>query len=324
MLVLPSASIVLCTYQGGRFLREQLHSLSAQTVQPQEIIAHDDASTDQTLSILEEWKKSGLGASSSIFQNEQRLGFAENFALALSKVKCEIVFYCDQDDVWDPKKLETMLTAFAKNPGLTVAFSDASFIDQNGKKLPGYMLERNGFGMQEADLWQSGKAFPFLIRRNPVAGMSMAFRRSHLPNLLPIPFGWEHDYWTLLLAAGLGKPFHCDRGSLVMYRQHQHQAVGGKAGILRRILNVNGQSISKKTDEAERVESLIQRLEQSHAPQENQAMAREKKYWLLERSRFPRLRLFRFVPILFGCFRGHYHRFEAGFSTAVKDWLSPY
>jgi glycosyltransferase involved in cell wall biosynthesis len=321
---LPTASIVLCTYQGERFLESQLKSLFGQTVRPVEIVGQDDGSTDGTFAILEKHVGLSPDISLRLFRNEKRLGFAANFALALSRAKGDVIFFCDQDDQWESRKLETILRAFALDPDLSLAFSDAAFIDEKGEPLPGLMLARNGLVQGEIQEWRTGNAFSFLVKRNPVAGMCMAIRSSLVPLVLPLPGGWEHDYWALALTAGLGKKILCEPTPLVQYRQHQGQVIGGSNGLLYRWHRVAGQPLPTRAKEAEKWALLALRLRQNGAPSPAVEKAEAKRDWLLRRSCFPHSRVLRLLPIAMEWMKGSYRRFDAGLSSALKDWLAPF
>jgi len=100
-------SIALATFNGERFLREQLESLYAQTRLPDEVIVCDDASTDKTVFILEEYRqKYGL----KYYVNDSGIGCNKNFSKAMSLCTGDYICICDQDDIWLPQKIETLYT----------------------------------------------------------------------------------------------------------------------------------------------------------------------------------------------------------------------
>lgn len=103
-------SVVIATYNGEKFLREQLDSVLAQTLMPDEIIVSDDGSTDGTWAILEEYK-SKYPKLFRLYRNEKGLGPHENFKKAFQYVTCDFVAPCDQDDIWMPEKLERCVAA---------------------------------------------------------------------------------------------------------------------------------------------------------------------------------------------------------------------
>ena len=98
-------SLVIPTYNGEKYLREQLDSIYRQTLVPDEVIAVDDRSKDGTVDILKEYAdRYGL----KYFVNEQNLGYNKNFAKGISLASGDYICLCDQDDVWMPEKVETL------------------------------------------------------------------------------------------------------------------------------------------------------------------------------------------------------------------------
>jgi hypothetical protein len=113
-------SIAMATYNGEKFLRAQLDSLSRQSRLPNELVVTDDCSTDQTLKILADFQ-SAAPFEVRISVNERRLGYAENFLRAASQCKGGLIAFCDQDDVWMEAKLERCLEEFASQDAYLVA-----------------------------------------------------------------------------------------------------------------------------------------------------------------------------------------------------------
>src|SRR5260370_27009832 len=100
----PSISVAMCTFNGARFLPEQLQSIALQTLQPSELVICDDGSTDGTVGILQSFALSARFPV-RIFCNQETLGPARNFEKAIGLCDGEIISLCDQDDVWRPEKL---------------------------------------------------------------------------------------------------------------------------------------------------------------------------------------------------------------------------
>lgn len=314
MKPLPSTSVVLCTFQGERFLAEQLESLRAQTTPPLEVIAQDDGSDDGTVAILERFAASWPAL--RVVRNEARLGFAANFASAIAKARGEVVFPCDQDDLWLPRKLERMLYEFATDEELALAYCDAALVDEGGLEIAPSIFASNSLG--------SVLNFARLLRSNPLPGICLGFRSSLMADLAPFPAGWEHDYWALAVAAGLGRKLASVPEPLVQYRQHGGQVIGGSRGLGGRWERAGRRGISALKGEIDRFGVLENRLGQRGASAESMRQARDKLDWLRERFALPRARPARLLPILGALLSGRYSRFEAGLSTAVKDWLAPY
>jgi glycosyltransferase involved in cell wall biosynthesis len=134
-------SVAMCTCNGEVYLREQLESILAQTEPPNELIVCDDASTDGTVALLESFKKASPFPV-TIIVNKNRVGVCKNFENAIGHCSGEIIFLADQDDIWLPAKLETVMATFERNPLCGYVFSNAELIDEQG----------NGIGR---DLWTS-------------------------------------------------------------------------------------------------------------------------------------------------------------------------
>ena len=130
--LLQTLSIALCTYNGSKFLREQLQSLANQTLQPFEVVITDDCSTDDTISIIEEFSNQ---LNIRIFINDSSLKVAKNFEKAVSLCLGDIILMCDQDDIWHSDKLVKISQFFKENPAQLAVFSDADLVDEQGNTL---------------------------------------------------------------------------------------------------------------------------------------------------------------------------------------------
>src|SRR5687768_8037049 len=111
----PFVSIALATYNGEKYLPAQLDSIARQTVCPDHLVVGDDASNDRTERLVREFAVA-TGIPLSFERNDERLGSTRNFARILSRAPGEIIFLCDQDDVWVPTKLARALAEFERRP----------------------------------------------------------------------------------------------------------------------------------------------------------------------------------------------------------------
>ncbi|MCH5716822.1 glycosyltransferase [Niabella hibiscisoli] len=112
-----SISVALCTYNGAAFLQEQLDSILGQDLPPNEIIICDDGSTDDTLSILERYRQK-YPAIIKVIYNKQQLGSVKNFEKAINLCSGDIIFLCDQDDIWFPHKTISVVNIFNRRPDI--------------------------------------------------------------------------------------------------------------------------------------------------------------------------------------------------------------
>ncbi|MDO4575844.1 MAG: glycosyltransferase family 2 protein [Planctomycetia bacterium] len=210
-------SIAMCTYNGERFLREQLESLSHQTRLPDEVVVGDDGSSDATLEILETWAR-GVPFPVRITRNEKNLGFAKNFEATLSRCRGDILFPCDQDDVWEPEKIEKMAAVFEQEAAVEVVYCGYQRIDQDG----------NPRRSHEPLDWrvppQANIYWPKLQQETPQgAGCLSAVRKTLLEKVFPLPPHWPHDMWIYVSAPVFGQMRTLDI-PLIRYRRHEQNS----------------------------------------------------------------------------------------------------
>ena len=199
-------AIAMATYNGGKYLREQLDSFLAQTRLPDELVITDDCSTDDTLAIVEAF------AASSPFEvrwerNEENLGYTGNFNKALMKATGDLVFLSDQDDVWFPEKLERLERYALDDPEALVVMNDAALTDGE---------------LNDTGLTKLGQIASADMRDSSfVMGCCAAVRRELLDLCLPIPAGYKgHDGWIVKMAEGVGRK-RLFRDVLQWYRRHE-------------------------------------------------------------------------------------------------------
>ena len=218
-------SVALCTYNGSRFLREQLESISVQRRLPDELIVSDDCSTDNTLEIVRKFSaKSQFPI--TILHNEQNLGSTRNFEKAIENCTGDVIALSDQDDVWLPQKLERIEAQFDSHPDVGLVFSDAVLTDDELRPI-GLRLWTETFRPADRRKFASGHALDVLLQYNVVTGATIAFRSALRPAIMPIPQLTEfiHDGWIGLVAA-LCSHIRFIREPLIKYRQHSGQQLG--------------------------------------------------------------------------------------------------
>lgn len=209
-------SVAMATYNGERYLREQLDSIARQTVSPAELVATDDGSTDATLRILEDFA-SVAPFPVRIFRNEFRLGYADNFLKAASLCQGDLIAFCDQDDVWMERKLEKCLKHFSQPDVMLVAHSawTISASGARGRRFPRFQRTRRiAHGSSDPFAFAYGFA---LIFRSEILTMGDAAHR-------PIKLS-GHDQWCWFWAANSGVIVTL-ADPLAHYRQHEQNAFG--------------------------------------------------------------------------------------------------
>lgn len=217
-------SVAMCTYNGARFLPEQLGSIRVQSLQPDELVVCDDGSSDETIKIIENFACSAP-FSVRLFRNDQNLGPVRNFEKAISLCQGALIALCDQDDLWFPEKLSRLSRALDADPTLGGVFSDATLMDENSGQSTHRLWQRIHYRPQKLSLHVEHSLIRSLVQHDVVTGATLMFRANLRALLLPVSPGWMHDgwiAWMLALYSGIGA---IDE-PLIAYRVHGSQHAG--------------------------------------------------------------------------------------------------
>jgi glycosyltransferase involved in cell wall biosynthesis len=215
-------SVALCTYNGEKYLREQLDSLFNQTLKPDEIIVSDDMSTDSTLTILREYEFKDISILFRILDNQQKRGVFNNFPYVISQCKGDIIFTCDQDDYWLPTKIQKHMQVHEKASNIDLVFSNADVVSNNINNYLYPLWEKNSI----VDYKNGQASFASLvIKGRSIAGCCMSFKKILIYKILPFPKEIYHDDWIATNACLVGEIRGINE-SLIKYRQHSDNAVG--------------------------------------------------------------------------------------------------
>lgn len=220
-------SVAMCTFNGGRYLKEQLESIARQARLPCELVVCDDHSTDDTIAILKQFQ-AGAPFPVLVIQNALRLGSTRNFDQAIGLCRGEFIALCDQDDRWLPQKLERLSDVLTENPFLGGVFSDANLIDGDGRPVGMGLFERHHFTLAKQ---RNFIACPTstLLKHDVVTGATLMFRGSVRRYCSPIPGSWVHDGWLAWMIA-LHSRLTLIPEALIEYRIHAGQQLGVGAG----------------------------------------------------------------------------------------------
>ena len=138
-----TVAVAIALYNGEKFIEKQLDTLRLQTIKPNQVVLCDDCSTDNTFNVVEEYiNKFSLQDSWKIYKNEENLGYAKNFYHAMELCDCDVIYLCDQDDVWREDKIEKMNSVMKKNPHISLLMCKGGVIDANGQDLHGLMIKK--------------------------------------------------------------------------------------------------------------------------------------------------------------------------------------
>ena len=222
-------SVAMCTYNGGRYLGEQLESIAKQVRLPCELVVCDDHSTDDTIAILKRFQ-ADAPFPVLVIQNALRLGSTRNFDQAIGLCRGEFIALCDQDDRWLPAKLERLSGVLTENPFLGGAFSDANLIDGDGRPTGTGLFARHRFTVAKQRNFIACPTSTFL-KHDVVTGATLMFRGSIRRYCSPIPASWVHDGWLAWMIA-LHSRLTLIPEPLIEYRIHAGQQLGvGSAAV---------------------------------------------------------------------------------------------
>ncbi|MDP3436522.1 MAG: glycosyltransferase family 2 protein [Bacteroidales bacterium] len=207
-------SVCLPTYNGEKFIQQQLDSILNQSVAINELIISDDSSTDRTIEIIKSYTDNRI----TLIENQKFSSPVFNLENALKQAKGDYIFLADQDDIWYPNKVKIVLEHL-ENHNLVV--SDCKLIDKDNTILVGSFYK----------LINSGQGFFKNFIKNTYLGCCMAFDRSVLEYVLPFPKSIAiHDHWIGLNAELFSSIYFCDE-QLVGYRKHENNQTPFTGGV---------------------------------------------------------------------------------------------
>lgn len=251
-------SVALCTYNGEKFIEEQLNSILNQTKKVDEIVICDDGSNDNTIAIINNFIQLYPNLI-KLHQNPINLRVNKNFEKALTLVTGKYVFFCDQDDLWKQNKVETILSIFEKDATIEGVFSNADLIDESLNVIPNFDLWKSVTFCEEK-LNKPLDLFKIIKHRgNMVTGATLCIKASCINEILPIPDGissFYHDEWiALILSARKSLAYTTEK--LISYRIHSNQQIGVTSGFNskkiakkeRLLQNILGESVPKTYDD---------------------------------------------------------------------------
>lgn len=213
-------SIALATYNGERFIRQQMDSILSQSLSNFEVVICDDCSTDSTVHILKEY--ASKDSRIKFFENKHNLGYKKNFEKIISLCQGEYIAFCDQDDIWEPDHLKILIQEIGSNDCVC---GNALLIDSNGNSLRRTMREIipiRIFPQNTEDI------FSHEVYGNIVQGAASMIRQSLVKKIIPIPDSVKyHDWWIALNACNNNGCKYVDR-ILLKYRQHESSITNKK------------------------------------------------------------------------------------------------
>ena len=312
-------SLAMTTYNGERFLQEQLDSFLWQTRLPDELVVCDDVSTDRTMEMLEKFQdRSPFPV--RIFKNEQNLGFRKNFQKALSLCHGDLIAFSDQDDVWLPEKLKEVEEVFRQYPMAGYVFHDALVVDENGNPRGFSLWDYYGFTFIKPRLFAPREFTPYCLNR-VILGATITLSAGLRDHLLPFPDDIAHDTWVSF-AGSLVRPVIALPQKLNRYRQHAKQLFGASVYYKDRINLARKVGNACFTEQARRLKSVLHRLATDSRLKGNERLMEK----LMDRIEHLEIRggikgpVLKRIPVIFKeLLRKRYHKHSGGWRSVVRD-----
>jgi glycosyltransferase involved in cell wall biosynthesis len=211
----PLVSIALCTYNGEKYIRQQLDSIINQTYQNLEIVIVDDSSSDDTYNIAGNYAQKDSRI--KCFRNEVNLGFNKNFEKAIKLTTGAFIAISDQDDIWLPQKIESLLNHIGNN---WLIFSNSAFINERNEIKDEKIVKVFN---------PAANNYKSILLANFVTGHTTLFKREFINYFLPFPEKGFYDWWMGFVALYHQKIIFFDE-VLTNYRIHE-------ASVMQNLIN---------------------------------------------------------------------------------------
>ncbi|MBR3614690.1 MAG: glycosyltransferase family 2 protein [Clostridia bacterium] len=219
---MEKVDILLATYNGVEYIREQIDSILNQTHAEFRLLISDDGSIDGTREVLNEYKQKDNRI--EVFMQEKNLGVVKNFEFLLEKVKAKYYMFSDQDDIWKETKIEKSLKKIEE--GFDLVYSDLEVVDENLNVTYKSYWKLKGI----YNKIKKYNNFNALYLNNFVTGCTLISRKELIKSFMPLPNTSKfvlHDYWISLIISQNGKIAYVEE-PLIKYRQHKNNKVGSK------------------------------------------------------------------------------------------------
>ena len=213
--------ILLATYNGEKYVKEQIESILNQNYKNIRLIISDDCSKDGTRKILKQYENNERV---EIHLQEKNLGYIRNFEYLLKQVKNDLYMLSDQDDVWLPEKVEKTLNVLKQNDA-DMVFGDLEVVDENLNTVyPSF----NDFMLLNRKIKKEINSYKLNYLYNCVTGCTLLSKKKFIKDILPVPYKSKyvaHDHWMALMVSLKGKMVYMPE-KYIKYRQHGNNQIG--------------------------------------------------------------------------------------------------
>ena len=229
-----TTGVAIALYNGARFLEEQLDTIRCQSCPPDRVVMCDDGSTDDTVAIARNYiEKHQLQERWSVSVNEQNLGYAKNFYRAMSLCGTDLIYMCDQDDVWKADKIERMNQVMADHPDISLLMCKGGVMDADGNAMHGLLISESKQTEAVLPVYS-----PEVLRSLSWTGMLMCVRKAFFDKWQEVlyPIQAPHDF-ALALCASDHKSFYTYDYVGAFHRRHDNNAANEEHRISK-VLNL--------------------------------------------------------------------------------------
>lgn len=312
-------SVVIASYNGASYIADQLLSIINQTTPPHEIIVSDDSSTDPTADVVAAIAAEHRDIDICFSTNPPPHGVDRNFEHAISLASGDVIFIADQDDVWLPDRIESMIHVFEKSSAPVATFCDSRIVDSKLNDLGYTHLQSRGFSSPAEVFEDNCMGF---LKRVPPAGHDMAFHSEFRKLLLPFPeLDNCYDTWIGMVLFAVGAWKLSAAAPLTLFRRHSGSV--SQSGLIPSWKEKIAQAKRSIADDtagwnAELYSKLIERTGNLLTPEMRKLLeARQAHSQARSRMNIPFFR--RLKMVLKETLNGNYFRFGRSYQNIIQD-----
>jgi len=314
-------SVALCTYNGSKYVIEQLESIVNQTIPPSQIVVSDDGSKDETMKLVDNYL-SNKSIEYILVSNYGKHGVTANFQNAMNLCKSPIIFMSDQDDIWLKDKAEKMLAVYEQHSNACLVFSDGELVNNNLTMMNCSVWKAVGITDQRIE---EGDWFHYLLKNCLITGAGMSVRKELLDDIDEIPQEWLHDGWLAWAAVFKNGLYPCNN-KLFYYRQHENNVVGMAPSYALRNKMKDwahnfGEMKAQREIRYKRYKSLKEKWGYRFTSQQQQELNECVSFWERMYAMSSRNRIQNVITVFDCYFKGYYHRFFVGNRGFIRDFF---
>lgn len=220
---MKKVDILMATYNGEKYIKEQIESILNQTYENFRLIISDDCSNDKTKEVLKEYSEKDNRI--IVYYQDKNLGVVKNFEFLLNKVENEYFMFSDQDDYWYENKIELSLKKMQQTDA-DLIYTDLEVVDENLNTISKSFWNLKGLERKI----KKYNNFSSIYLNNFVTGCTMLVKSEWIKDIIPFPENTKyllHDYWIAIIISQIGKIEYIDTPT-IKYRQHIDNSVGIK------------------------------------------------------------------------------------------------